>query len=252
MSKSAYRLKGNQKVYILPISDLHIGSPEFNLDYFQYCLDKIDEIKSPKRIYILGDLLEAATKTLANSSYQTTMTLDEQVETAIRYLKPYRNDIVFTCIGNHEARLIKEFDYNILRDVARALKSPVGYQNIDSFNVNGEPFTIYTAHGKGSSAHFYTAQSKILRDTSHISADMFLHGHNHRCGYFSMPVLTEAGVGRRHYAFTGAFLSYGGYADSMQLPILPEAFIQLSINKERRVRNNPFYIDEVRPDLLEL
>jgi UDP-2,3-diacylglucosamine pyrophosphatase LpxH len=252
VSKTGYRLKGNQKVYILPIGDLHIGSPEFNEGYFDYCLDKIDELTSPYRIYLMGDLLETATKQVANSSFQSTMSAEEQVETAISYLKPFRRDIFYCCIGNHESRLIKEFNYNILHRVGKALRCPVGYQFIDSFNINGDPLRVYVAHGKGSSAHFYTAQSKMLRDTSHVDSDIFINGHNHRCGYFSVPNLSREGILRRHYAFSGAFLKYGGYAEAMQLPILPEAFIQLSINKERRVRNNPFYIDEVRPDLLEL
>lgn len=252
MSKSGYRLKGNQKVYILPISDLHIGSPEFNEDYFNYCLDKIDEIKSPKRIYILGDLLEAASKQIANSSFQSTLSLDDQIDAAINFLKPYKRDIIFCSIGNHEIRLMKEFNLDITRIIAKALHCPHGNQAIDTFNINGEPFSVHVSHGKGSSKYHYTAMSKIQRDTSHVMADMILQGHNHRALTFSVPQMTSDGIKRKHYGFTGAFLSYGGYADSMQLPPLPEAFIQFSISKDRRVRSNTFYIDEVAPHLMQL
>ena len=66
--KSNYKLRGNEKVYILPISDLHIGSEQFNEDYFQHMLDTVDNIKQDKRIYLCGDLLESASKQVGNTS----------------------------------------------------------------------------------------------------------------------------------------------------------------------------------------
>jgi len=62
----------------------------------------------------------------------------------------------------------------------------------------------------------------------------------------------EVGIDRKHYVFTGAFLRYGGYAAAMQLPVLPESFIQLSINKDFRVRSNRFNIDECRQEYMEI
>lgn len=250
--KQNYKLRGNSKVYILPISDLHIGSPEFNEDYFQHCLDTIDNIQQDKRIYLCGDLLEAASKSVGNSAYQSTLPVEEQIDLAISYLKPYRKDIVYSCMGNHEARLQKEFNLDVNHIISKALRCPNGNQTIDTFFINQKPVTVYAAHGKGSSAHFYTAESKFLRETQHLEADIFLNGHNHRCGYFTTPIRSKDGIKRRHYVFTGAFLRYGGYANQMQLPILPEAFIQLNINKEHRIRSNSFYIDENRPDLFKM
>ena len=57
---------------------------------------------------------------------------------------------------------------------------------------------------------------------------------------------------RKHYVFSGSFLRYKGYASDMLLPPLPESFIQLSINKDLRVRSNRFNIDECRHDLMEI
>lgn len=252
ISATGYRLKHNEKLAILPLSDLHLGSEQFNAEYFEYCLEKIDNIKSKKRIYLIGDLMESASKKVGNSSFHVTMTLDEQLDAVIDYLKPFKDDIYFTCIGNHEARLSKDYDFNIMRYVAKCLDCDYGYQNIDTFNINGNPFRIYTAHGKGSSAYHYTAESKIIRDNQTVEADLIINGHNHRCGHFSIPIRTGKGMKRKHYCFSGAFLSYNGYPDSMMLPILPEAFIQLSLDKDRIMRKNEFFIDERRPDLMNL
>jgi UDP-2,3-diacylglucosamine pyrophosphatase LpxH len=254
--KQIYKLKSNEKVYIIPISDLHVGSDQFNEKYFEYCLDTIDSITSQKRIYLLGDLVESASKSIGNSVFKTTMTVDDQLDYVINRLRPYKREIVNTVKGNHEIRLSKEFDFDINRVIGRALHVPSGTQFTDVIFINRQPVKIYTAHGKGSSAYHYTAQSKIIRDTQHIEADILMHGHNHRCDHFSIPKTTvidnKLDIIRRHYIFTGSFLRYKGYASDMLLPPLPESFIQLSINKDLRVRSNRFNIDECKHDLMEL
>ncbi len=251
MVKTNYKLRGNEKVYILPIGDIHIGSEQFDEKYFQYCLDTVDSIKSDKRIYLMGDLVEAASKQVGNSSFKTDMSLDDQIDYVIKSFKPYRKDIVNMVQGNHCARLSKDFDLNVMRIISRALKVPDGNQFLDTFYINQEPYTIYTRHGKGSAAYAHTAQGKMIREHQHIDADMYLNGHSHRLDYFTTPNVSDGKIKRRHYVMTGSFLKYNGYADSMGLPVLPESFIQLNINKDLRVKSTNFYIDQVRPDLME-
>ena len=81
--KKNYTLRGNQQLYLIPLSDLHVGSEQFNEDYFQYRLETIDRIESDKRIYLCGDLLEAANKQIGNASFRTDMTLDDQLENVL-------------------------------------------------------------------------------------------------------------------------------------------------------------------------
>jgi UDP-2,3-diacylglucosamine pyrophosphatase LpxH len=248
--KQSYKLNGNRKLYIIPISDLHIGSEQFNSEYFEYCLDKIDDIKGDKRIYLLGDLVEHASKTVGNSAFKTTMPLEDQIELAINLLKPYRKDIVFSCMGNHEARSTKDIDMDINKlNFAKAFKCEYGHQKIDEIKINDNIFNIHVSHGKGSAAYSHLAQGKMIRETQTINADLFIQGHNHRLDFFAQPIRTANGIKRRYYAFSGAFLNYNGYPDAMLLPILPPAFQHITINKDMIVRNNPYYIDVMRPDL---
>lgn len=257
MVKKSYKLRGTAAVTVIPISDLHIGSEQFNEDYFEYSMDILDRVKGEKRIYLCGDLVEAASKHVGNASFKTDMSLDEQIDFAIEKLSPYKNDIVSSCIGNHEARLSKEFDLDVNKIIGRSLGIPTGNQFLDSFKINGQDLTVYTAHGKGSSAYFYTAQSKMIRETQHIMADILIQGHNHRCGHFTQPILVptvegKSKVFRKHYVFSGSYLRYNGYAEAMLLPILPEAFIHLKINKDLRIKSTQYNIDEVAPELMEL
>ena len=174
MSKQSYRLQGNQKLYIIALSDLHIGSEQFNEPYFNYALDTIDSIKSPKRLLLGGDLIEHSSKTVGNSAFHTTMTLDDQIDTAINYFKPYKKDIIFSCIGNHEARSSRDIDLDIMKIIAKALQCKSGHQYFDNININSEPFTTYIRHGKGSSAHAHTAQGKEIRECATIESDLYL------------------------------------------------------------------------------
>jgi hypothetical protein len=181
------------------------------------------------------------------------MTLDDQIEEAINYFKPYKRDIIFSAIGNHEYRASRDIDLNVMRIIAKALHCEHGYQYFDNFNINGDPFTTYIKHGKGSSSLAHLQQGKAIRETSTIEADLFLEGHSHRLDFFSYPVRVLDEIKRRYYGFMGAFLNYsGGYPDSMTLPVLPPGFQVITINKDRIVRNTPHYIDQVAPELFSL
>ena len=78
-----YHLKPRQTLSIVPIGDIHRGSPETNYQYLEYWKHTINHIKGPKRIYLMGDLIEAATKSLADSSYEQEMALDDQISETI-------------------------------------------------------------------------------------------------------------------------------------------------------------------------
>lgn len=252
MSKTHHKLKGNEKIYLFFLSDVHYGSEQFNEEYFEYALDVFDNIKSDKRMYLLGDLLEAASKHVGNASFRTTLSLDEQLDGMIDYLVPYKKHIINTVPGNHCDRLSKEFDLNVMNIIGKALDIPVEPFHLDEIIINSEPYSIYTAHGKGSSIHAHTAQGKIIRDTEHITADLKVQGHNHRLDFFNRPTLTADGLKRKYYAFSGSFLNYNGYAKNMQLPVLPPAFQIITINKDLITRNTEYYCDQMKPEYLQL
>ena len=72
-----YALTSNETLNIIPIGDFHIGSSEFNYEFYEYMLKQIKKLKN-RRIYLMGDLLESASKNVGNSSFHTHMSLEEQ------------------------------------------------------------------------------------------------------------------------------------------------------------------------------
>ncbi len=186
-----------------------------------------NRIRNPKRIYLMGDLIETASKKVGNGAYKQQFDVNEQINIICDFLEPLKDDIVFSCHGNHDfLRISKEFDLNVSRLIADRLGCDSGNQCLDTFNINDTDFTVYANHGKGTNAYAHLAQGKIQRETQNIQASLYLQGHNHRLDFFSVPVRTVDGLNRKYYAFTGSFLNYGedSYPSQMFLPVLPHSF----------------------------
>lgn len=57
-----YKLKKRETINIMPIGDLHIGSKHSNHDFIKYAIRSLKKRKGDKRIYLMGDLVEVASK----------------------------------------------------------------------------------------------------------------------------------------------------------------------------------------------
>jgi hypothetical protein len=213
----------------------------------------VKRIKNPKRFYLMGDLIETASKKVGNSAYRQEFDVNKQIDIISKFLEPFKNDIIFSCHGNHDyVRLSKEFDLNISKLIADRLGCESGDQCLDTFKINDNDFTVYANHGKGTNAYAHLAQGKIQREMATISFQLALQGHNHRLDFFSQPIRTVNGIERRYYSFTGAFLNYGeSYASAMFLPVLPPAFEFITIDKNLNLWDIPYRLDQRRPDLME-
>lgn len=243
MKQDQYALSSNETVNIIPIGDFHIGSSEFNYEFYDHMLRQIKKLKN-RRIYLMGDLLESASKKVGNSSYHTHMTLEEQKKYLLDSLEPYYEDIIGICIGNHEARLIKDYDFNIIADISREIGCQYYNQNIDTIKINEHHIDIFTRHGKGTTGQRHLAMGKLERSTNNIQADIYLEGHNHRLLSWNKLYIDKTGLHRKYYGYTGAFLNYGGsYAESMYLDVEPPAYQTISINKNKRIKFNQHFCD---------
>lgn len=60
-------------LHIYCLSDLHIGNPCFNQEFFEYSLDMIRKDKHEKVIILNGDVLEISSKNVGNSAFQQTI-----------------------------------------------------------------------------------------------------------------------------------------------------------------------------------
>ena len=250
MSNKGYRLKNGKQLYIFPLSDLHLGSPNCNLDYFNYWIEIFEQAPRNKIIYLLGDLIDF--QSLKVGAWETVMTADNQIIQLIELLRPYRKHIRWMTIGNHAKRPRKDYNLDVGTLVSEALN--VSYNRsefFDTLRINGEEFIVYGKHGTKFSNRIELAEGGMVRDTSNIRADLLLQGHNHYCKGFSRPITTKNGIRRKYYGFTGHFLRYrNSYAHERNMPHNPEGFLRFSINGERNVECKEYHIDEKQPQLL--
>ena len=244
MIKKEYKLKNKQTINIIPIGDFHIGSNEFQDEFFEQMIKKVKKLPR-KRIYLMGDCLEVASKKVGDSAYEQNCTVEEQREYFINNIKPLKKDIVCYCTGNHENRLNKEFGFNIVKDMCRELGITYCNQNLDTFKVNDFDFSIFTRHGKGFSSKKHLAMGKLERNTEHIIADMYLEGHNHRLCFWDQFTWYPEGYQRIYYGYTGHFLDYKGYADTQYLRMEPPGWQLITLNKNRLVKSHQYYEEEV-------
>lgn len=130
------KLSKKKKLQIFPLGDIHIGSPQCNYEFLEKWKEVFKGTKSEKRIYLQGDLLDCAKKSLSNSSYKQTMSVDEQIEYFIKFIKPFKKYINGMVIGNHEARIKKEFDLDIMKIIAESLNIEYANQLYHKYYIN--------------------------------------------------------------------------------------------------------------------
>ena len=234
----------SKRLYLFPLSDLHLGSAQCDLEFFDYWRKTFENAPDNKAIYLLGDLLEFPTTRI--DAYSTVMSTHDALERLIELLEPYKEYIRWVCTGNHEARSLKDFNYDITRSIAERLDA--NYTRSDFFDKivdDDKELVVYGKHGTRISKNPSLAMNNFIRDMADIDANLCMMGHNHYCEFNSNYRRGYDEGDRRYYAFTGHFLGYEGYARNKGLPMSQPAFLRLSIDKNLHIDARKYYKDEV-------
>lgn len=233
-------------LYLFPLSDLHLGSKHCNLDFFYEWCRRFENAPDNKAIYLLGDMLEFPTTRI--DAFDVNLTTHEALERLIELLEPYKEYVRWVCTGNHEARSLKDFNYDITKQIATRLDA--NYTRNDFFDkiVEGdEEFIVYGRHGTKVSKNALLGMNNFILDMNHINADLYMQGHNHQSAFYQQYERGFDGGKRASYLFTGHLLNYfDGYAHNKGLLISPPAFSRLKIDKDLHIVCDTFYADEVK------
>lgn len=236
-------------LYIFPLSDLHLGSSSFNVEWWETWRKVFKNTNQNKVIYLLGDLVE--TQTVDVNAWESNMSVDEQIETVVKMLKPYRDYIRWCVRGNHEARLVKKHNLDISKIIADRLD--LNYSSNDFFDkleVNGTEIVVYGKHGTRTSQKPDLAMKNFKDDMANIKANLCLQGHNHYCEFGSTYVRDCNGGFRKYYAFSGHFLNYNGsYAHTKGYIVSPASFMRIDVSDKSRINCRKYYSDEWIEDI---
>ena len=222
-------LSQHEFIYLLPLSDFHIGAPQANI---QAIKGYIDWIKAHKNAYTLlnGDLFNAATKqsTPELYEYEEMITPDKELVMLEELLKPIAKKILAACSGGHELRnLFKTVGADYTWHLMRNLGIEERYtRNGGVLLIKTKPLTskdniffscIFT-HGWGSARTRGAKLRKAEYLAEAFEADMIIISHDHTMNVTRRNVLTipswdseSVAVHRTMLVSTGGFLGYAGY-----------------------------------------
>ena len=190
-----YEFLGNKRQDILLMSDVHFDSPECDRKLFKRLLN--EALERNAKIMFFGDFFDMmggkydprTNKGHIRIEYQVADYFDEVIRDAAKFLEPYKNNIVFFGMGNHEYSVVKRHEFNPLRQLVRELNidadlgNYTGYMKLfysGSTKGNGKGYDLYWTHGSGGNAPVTKGMIGVNRKASAIDADIFVSGHIHQ------------------------------------------------------------------------
>lgn len=221
-----------KKLTIIPISDVHIGDKTADIKSFKEVLERIKN--EPNTYTILnGDLCNIVLKNSKSDVYSDELTPMEQVLQIIKFLEPIKGKILVMSNGNHEDRITKETNIDVLYLVAKQLHleqiySPSWWYLYLSFgNTNKNRPALYTIsgyHGFGGGSTTGGKANKVKKMSQVVLADVYLMSHVHEPintkGVIFTPDYQHKSVVKKemYYAISNSFVEYeGSYAEKMGL-----------------------------------
>jgi hypothetical protein len=223
-----------KKITIIPISDVHIGDKSCNLKAFKEALERI---KNEDNTYTIlnGDLCNIALKTSKSDTYEEDKTPMEQVLELITYLEPIKDKILVMSSGNHEDRIKRDTNVDILWLVAKQLGiedrySPSWWYLYLTFGLNIVKkdrqmiYTITGYHGTGGGSTSGGKINKVKKMSQVVLADIYLMSHVHEPittkGIIYVPEYQHKTIVKRemYYCISNSFVEYqDSYAERMGL-----------------------------------
>lgn len=217
-------LREHDFIYLIPLADLHIGSPQCSLEAIQ---GYIDWIKRRHNAYTLlnGDILNCATKESTPELYEDLVTPDQALEQAEKVLKPIKDRILGISAGGHELSIFHLTGTDYMWHLARNLGIENRYMRDGGLiHITLKPlkprdktiFTILFTHGWGGARTRGAKVKKVEDLTRNIEADIYVLSHDHtqnlaRDNYLVSKPDGTLEIRRKLLVSTGGFLTYGGY-----------------------------------------
>lgn len=242
----------HKEIKILPLSDVHIGDKNINLELLK---QTIKYIKNNANVYTVlnGDIFNQATKDSVSFEHGATSPSDEY-EQALELFKPIADKILLITLGNHDDRVTRATGIDVMKFFARDLGCEevyCGYQGIlivqNKWNASrNRPFKLYFTHGIGLGGG-RTASSKIngvkrLAETV-TNADVYCMGHVHVPIYMTDVVKYvddkhyNPKLLTRHFLITPSFLNHGGYGEKFNYAPTSQEQIEVVITNNIAMRS---------------
>ena len=205
-------LPPRKEYHLCAIGDMHIGAKACDKEAL---VEAIQEIKRSRKSYVvlMGDTLDCITN--RDKRYNVYEVDDElpkfkdQVDWALKILKPIKKKIIGILEGNHEYKIKKNLGYDFTEFLAEELETNY-LQQAGMLNLKtpwGE-VRVFAMHGLGGGVTVGGQINRILKAINNLkdAPDITLVGHFHRLDSVPMPVLDDnLKVHKLLMGFTGSF-----------------------------------------------
>ena len=242
-----HQFHGGHDISVIPVADVHLGSPECREQEFIQFIRKVAETPNVY-LCLLGDLIDNGTKSSVTNCFKATMSPSAQKREMAKILEPVRDRILCILPGNHERRSMKDVDDDPVYDIAAKLdiedlyreniafvKIQMGKEDHTAAGKERPTYILTVTHGAGGGIMTGGSVNRSERFGYVIDGmDALIVGHTHK------PYTTQPGkivIDSRNNQVTvkpfkvicaTSWLNYGGYASRMML--LPATFCMNTIN----------------------
>lgn len=224
-----------QEIEIEIFSDLHIGSKRCDYKLIQ---ERVKRVKENDNVYAIltGDLCNTALKNSKSDVYEDALKPKEQLNQACSLFEPIKDKILGICQGNHEQRIDKETNIDILYLMARQLDIDNKYDatscllfirfgkqrnNQSKKTATGRKicYSIYISHGSGGGATIGAKANQLEKRGNIIDSDIVVMGHTHlpltfrTCSYKVDPQNNSAYLKEQVFVNASATLDPEEYAE---------------------------------------
>jgi len=235
-----HQFYGGHDIKIIPIADVHLGSPDCKEQEF---INFIDLVSKEENTYLIlaGDLIDNGTRSSVTNPFRATMPPGQQKREMANILEKVRDRIICFVPGNHERRSGKDADDDPVYDIAAKLdleniyRENIAFVKIQLGNKNDRngkkrPTYIFAVtHGAGGGILTGAGVNRSERFGYVFDGiDALIVGHTHK------PYITQPGkiyvdpqnnkISIKPFKVISAtsWLTYGGYA--AQKMLLPSSF----------------------------
>lgn len=216
------------KVYVVPLSDFHIGCQDTHLDKIAGYIDWIRQRDNAFTI-LNGDLMNCAWKESTPDLFEDLTTPDDAYAQLRAMLMPIKDKILMIVRGGHEESIFRKVgcDYmaRLAYDLGDIPYKPNGGMvglRLTKYNTTSI-FWLYAVHGWGGARTIGAKVKKVEELAWAIDADVYILSHDHTQNVHRInmlrPPLAKVSMkrpiylreGRKLLINTGGFVTYAGY-----------------------------------------
>jgi len=233
----------NWENWVLLMSDIHFDSKFCDRKLLKKHLEEAKEKNA--QIYIFGDIFDCmggkydprSDKSDLRPEYQVKDYFDEIVRDAVKFFKPYKDNIKLVTYGNHELSILKRQEVDLINNFCERLGIDKGeysgflrFMLSDSIKGGKNHLSVskilYYNHGSGGNSPVTRGVIKTNRRQNYISADIFVSGHIHNEWFVPLPMVYVNQKGNivkkeQTHVSLGTYKDdsfTGGWADTKEFP----------------------------------